>query len=151
MLIYRLTTNIFCIAHSLFGFNNGIMKMPKHQLFTFLFAHICFSKSLLIKNYLFSQVTRPFRGEKQSSSGNLVISPGVGRLWNFSGEYDMFLGHCRQKVKNDIFARLSPKNIGIIFQTRTSSYTVLLKQHLWELWLPVIIRLCKSQVVGVCE
>ena len=42
-------------------------------------------------------VTRPVLGEKQDSSGNLEILPGIGRLGNFSGKYDIVQGHFRKK------------------------------------------------------
>ena len=36
---------------------------------------------------------RPVSGEKQNSFGNLEILPGIGRLGNFSGKYDIVQGY----------------------------------------------------------
>ena len=36
-----------------FSLDNGVMETPKRRLFTFIFASLCFGKSLLIKNLNF--------------------------------------------------------------------------------------------------
>lgn len=48
-------------------------------------------------------LTRPVSGENQI----LEISPGIGRLGNFPGKYDVVLGYWKKKtVKFDIFTRM---------------------------------------------
>ena len=62
-------------------------------------------------------LTRPVSGEKQNSSGNVEILQGIGKLWNFSFNYDIFRDISEK-------SRMSPKKIGTIFQIlgRASSY-----------------------------
>ena len=51
MLIFEALTDIFYVPHNLkVNLDNGVTIMPKRQLFTVIFACLCVSKSLLIKN-----------------------------------------------------------------------------------------------------
>lgn len=46
---------------------------------------------------------RRVSGETQNSSGNLETLPEIGRLWNFSGKYDIVLGCILQKKRSLTF------------------------------------------------
>ena len=42
-------------------------------------------------------LTNAVSGQSQNCSGNLEISPGIGKLGYFSGKHAIIPGHCRQK------------------------------------------------------
>jgi len=42
-------------------------------------------------------LTNAVSGQSQNCSGNQEISPGIGRLGNFSGKHAIIPGHCRKK------------------------------------------------------
>ena len=90
--------------------DNSIQLITKHPLenklacYVYSFITITYKVTYMIYTAIctydggVTTPTRPVSGEKHSSSGNLEILPGIRRLGNCSGKYDIVPGIIARKI-----------------------------------------------------